>query len=174
MRAFKLLLCATVFICFILGTSAQAADVIKIGVVDFQRIFELSEGGKAAQDEIKKQGDQLTADLQGKNDELEEIRKRLEREALVMDKDMREEKERELRIKTNDFKLLERKYRDDIQSLNLRLVNRLQKEIIKHLEEIGKKEGYTLILEKKEAGVVYSPGAIDLTDKIIPLIPGTM
>ncbi len=174
MRTFKLLFSTMIFMFFFLGTFSNAAELNKIGFVDFQRIFELSEGGKAAQVEVKKQGEKLTAALQEKTDEIEEIKKRLEREALVMDKDMRDEKEREYRIKFNDFKLLERKYKDEIKGLNFRLVNRLQKEIIRLVEEIGKKEGYILILEKREAGVVYAPNAIDLTDRIIPLIKDTI
>jgi len=174
MRTFKLLLITAFFLVFFLGSFSNAAEVNKIGIVDFQRIFELSEGGKAAQAEVKKQGEKLTADLQERNDEIEEIKKRIEREALVMDKAMRDEKEREYRIKFNDFKLLEKKYKDEIKALNFRLVNRLQKEIVRYIEEIGKKEGYILILEKRESGVVYAPNAIDLTDRIIPLIKETI
>jgi outer membrane protein len=32
---------------------------------------------------------------------------------------------------------------------------------------MGKKEGFLLIIEKREAGVMYSPNTIDLTDQLI-------
>ena len=35
------------------------------------------------------------------------------------------------------------------------------------VEEIGKKERYTLIMERKVGGVMYAPSAIDITDKVI-------
>ena len=111
----------------------------------------------------------MEADLKEKGTELEELKKRLEREVLVMSKEMREEKEREFRIKINDFKSLEKRYKEEFKVLNNRLVNRIKKDVFELIEEMGKKEGYLLIIEKNEAGVLYSPAAIDITDKLIPL-----
>ena len=150
-------------------TVSYGADVAKIGVVDFQRILEVSSPGKSAQAKIKSQGEKMEADLKKEGAELEEIQKRLEREVLVMSKEMREEKEREFRIKINDFKSLEKKYKEEFKVLNNRLVNRIKKDVFELIEEMGKKEGYLLIIEKREAGVLYSPTAIDITDKLIPL-----
>ena len=84
-----------------------------------------------------------------------------------MSMEMREEKEREFRIKINDFKSLEKKYKEEFKVVNNRLVNRIKKDVFELIEEIGKKEGYLLIIEKHEAGVMYSPTAIDITDKLI-------
>lgn len=151
--------------------SSNAAEVNRIGIVDFQRILETSEAGKAALAEIKSEGQKMEATLKEKGGEIEELRKRLEREALVMDKAMRDEKEREYRIKVNDFKSLEKKYRDDFQVLNQRLVGRLQKEVFRLVENFGKTEGYLLILERRESGVLYVPKTVDITDQLIPLIP---
>ncbi len=81
----------------------MAASKIKIGVIDFQKILETSSAGKAAQVDIKKVGKQLEADLKKKETEIEAIKSRLDREALVMSREMREEKEREGRIKLNDY-----------------------------------------------------------------------
>ena len=148
-------------------TVSYGADVAKIGVVDFQRILEVSSAGKSAQAEIKSQGEKMETDLKKKGSELEELKKKLEREALVMSMEMREEKEREFRIKINDFKSLEKKYKEEFKVVNNRLVNRIKKDIFELIEEIGKKEGYLLIIEKHEAGVMYSPTAIDITDKLI-------
>jgi len=150
-------------------TVSYGADVAKIGVVDFQRILEVSSAGKSAQTEIKSRGEKMEADLKEKGTELEELKKRLEREVLVMSKEMREEKEREFRIKINDFKSLEKKFKEEFKILNNRLVNRIKKDLFELIEEMGKKEGYLLILEKREAGILYSPTVIDMTDKLIPL-----
>lgn len=148
-------------------TVSYGADVAKIGVVDFQRISEVSSAGKSALAEIKSQGEKMEADLRKKEGELEELKKRLERKAMVMSKEMREEKEREFRIKINDLRSIEKKYKEKLRSLNNRLVTRLKKDLYEIIEEIGRKEGYLLIIEKGEAGVVYAPISIDMTDKLI-------
>jgi outer membrane protein len=82
-----------------------------------------------------------------------------------MSKEKREEKEREIRIKLNDFKSLQKRYRTELQSLEKKLVNALLKDVSTLVEEIGKKEGYLLIIDN--TGVMYSPGSIDITDKLI-------
>jgi outer membrane protein len=147
---------------------ALAADVAKIGVIDFQKILETSAAGKAIQAELKSKNEMMAADLQKKGTEIENISKRLERESMVMSKEMREEKEREQRIKVNDFKSLQKKYRAELQKLQVELMQKLQTDLNAVTAEIGKKEGYLLIMDKR--GVVYAPTSVDLTDKIIQML----
>ena len=142
-----------------------AADVAKIGVIDLQKILETSAAGKSIQAELKKEKDKMEVDLKKKGAEIENIRKRLERESMVMGKEMREEKERESRIKINDFKTLQKKYRSDLQKLEGGLMNQLKIDIDEIVQEMGKKEGYLLIINK--FGVIYSPNSIDVTDNVI-------
>ena len=157
-----------VLVCVVfLGMSdfCLAADVAKIGVIDLQRVMEASSAGKAAQAQIKQQKDKMETDLKDKGAEIEQIRQRLEREAMVMSKESREEKEREARIKLNDFKTLQKRYRTELQQLEKRLVSQLRNDTITLVNEIGKKEGYLLIISR--VGVLYSPNTIDITDQLI-------
>lgn len=145
--------------------SVNAADVAKIGVANLQRVLEASNPGKSAQEEIKQQKDKMEQELKQKGGEIEELRKQLERDSMVMSKEKREEKEREVRIKLNDFKSLQKRYRTQLQNLEKKLVNALLKDVSTLVEEIGKKEGYLLIINN--TGVMYSPGSIDITDRLI-------
>jgi outer membrane protein len=156
---------STIIIIIFVSQHAFGADVAKIGVIDLQKILETSATGKFIQSELKKQKDKMEADLKKKGAEIENIRKRLERESMVMGKEKREEKERESRIKINDFKSLQKKYRSDLQKLEGKLMNELKDDIEEIVNEIGKKEGYLLIINK--LGVEYSPSSIDVTDNVI-------
>lgn len=167
MRTCKMVFVTTV-ICFcFLATSSYGADVAKIGIVDFQRILETSSAGKMAMAEINKRGKKMEADLKKKGGEIEAIKKKLEREALVMSKEMRGEKEREIRININDFKSMQKRYMGEFKEYEKRLISRIRKQVFDIIIRIGKKEGYLLILEKREAGVMYSPNTIDITDQLI-------
>jgi outer membrane protein len=139
--------------------------VAKIGVIDLQKVLETSTAGKTIQATLKKQKDKMESDLKTKGTEIEKISKRLERESMVMSKEMREEKEREQRIKINDFKTLQKKYRTDLQKLEVQLMNQLQKDVKELVDSIGKKNGYLLIVNKYT--VLYSPRSIDITDDLI-------
>ncbi len=166
MRIAKIVFIAISFIFFFAGYS-YSADVAKIGIIDFQRILETSSHGKLAQSEINKKGKKMETELKAKGAAIEELQKKLERDALVMSKEMREEKEREIRIKINDIKTLQKRYLSEFRELENRVVTRIKKDVLSLVEEIGKKEGYLLIIEK--AGVLYYPNAIDLTDKLIQI-----
>ena len=148
---------------------SYGADVAKIGVIDFQRILETSSAGKSADAEIKKQGKKMEIELRQKQKELQGLNNKLEREALVMSKGMREEKQREFRIRVNDLKLLEKKYNKEMKMLNRKLGKRMQDEVFELVAEFGKKEGFLLIVEKMAGGVVYSPQTIDITDQVIQI-----
>lgn len=150
-------------ICFVI--SSHAADVAKIGVVNVQRVLETSSAGKSAFAEIKKQKEIMEKELQKKKDEIDELRKQLEREAMVMSKEMREEKEREGRIKLNDFKTLQKKYIAELKESEKKFLNIIRADVSEIVERIGKKEGYLLIVNS--IGVLYAPTSIDITDQLI-------
>ncbi|MBC2710964.1 MAG: OmpH family outer membrane protein [Desulfosarcina sp.] len=165
MRSASKLIILTVLVIFFGGGSGFCADVAKVGVVEFQRLFENSDAGKEIKEKITTQGKKMEAELKEKGAEIEELKKRLEREALVMSKEMREEKEREFRIKVNDIKNLKNKYEMDLQGIQKKLMGGLQAATLEIIKEIGKSGGYLLIMDKR--GVLYSPSTIDITDEVI-------
>jgi outer membrane protein len=148
-----------------LSVPVQAAEGTRIAVVNLQTVLETSVAGKAAQEQLKTQRDKLEGDLKQKGNELQELEKRLQRDSMVMSKETREDKEREFRIKASDFQALQKKYRSDLQDLERQLMGDLQKDISALVSEIGKKEGYQLVISS--IGVLYSQPAIDITARLV-------
>ena len=165
MKGFFALIMAICLLCFV--GEGSGAEVAKIGIVDFQRVIDTSNVGKRSAGEIKGQGKKMEQVLKEKEAEVEELKKTLEQKALVMSQVAREEKERNLRMKTNDLVSLKKRYLDILKELNLKLSSRIKKDVFQIVEDLGKRGGYLLILEKQIGGVVYAPGAIDITDKVI-------
>ncbi len=100
-------------------------------------------------------------------EEIEDMKKNLEREALVISKEKSEEKQREIRIKINDFKTMQQNFTRQFKEMEVRLVYKIKNEIVELSQKVGKQEGYLLILEKNESGALYFPESIDITDKLI-------
>ncbi|GAB6905445.1 putative Outer membrane protein (Skp protein) [Desulfosarcina cetonica] len=145
--------------------TAFGADSVKIGLVDFQRLVDDSNAGKSIKAELNAKGKKMEAELKQKGSEIEALKKTLEREAMVMDKDMREQKERDFRIKIGDFKSLQKKYEGDLQELKNNLMRGLQEQTLQIIDDIGKSGGYLMILDKRS--VIYSRSNIDITDEVI-------
>lgn len=150
----------------VLVTSASAQD-IKIGYVDLQRALNDSEAGKKAKEEFKKQVDKLQVDLKKQKDQLDSLKDRLEKKALVMKEDERREMEKDYQRKLRDF---ERNYKDSQGELQLK-DNELTRDLLQELQaviaEYGKKGNYTVILELSSSSVLYGDPKVDLTDQII-------
>ncbi|MBF0302985.1 MAG: OmpH family outer membrane protein [Desulfamplus sp.] len=160
-------------VCFIsfmtvhgLVANANAAS-IKIGVVDFQKILTTSTYGKRATEELNRKGKGMEDDIKSKENELLNLQKQFEKDSVVMSKDKKEAKQKELRTKFNDFKTLRAKYMDEFKGMQATHFNKIRNDVLNITNEIGKKEGFTIIIEKNEGGMMYSDPSLDVTDKVI-------
>jgi outer membrane protein len=169
MRVWKMaLIFSTVFsITYLTLSDGFCADVAKIGTVSFQKILENSIAGKAAKKEITEEGQRMEADLKKNGDEVKVMQEQLEKDAAVMSKEAREEKKWQLDRKMDDFKALKVKYDRKIQEIQMRLVNKVRKEVLEIINAYGKKSGYLLIVEDITA--LYAPETLDITDQIIQI-----
>lgn len=155
---------STFFFFFFFVVSSGAID-FRVGIVDIQRIVDESSAGKRAQAEIKREGKKLEDELKSRRREIERLTKKLEREAAVMSREQRERKERDLNIKVYDFKATEKKSKEKFFKFQNQKLDRMREDILEIVKEIGRAEGYHLIMQK--AGVLYFTDAIDITDKLI-------
>jgi len=162
----KIALISMFFVLFAF-VNVQAKDAAKIGIVDFQKILDNSTAGKTAQAEINKKGEIMEAEIRKMGEEAEALKNNLEREAIVMSREAKEEKERELRIKITDLRVLQNKHMQTFKEAERDLVQKIQMEVTDLVREIAVKEGYQLILERRESGAVYFPDSMDITDQII-------
>ena len=109
----------------------------------------------------------LKAEVTKLEQEVKTLNDELQRKRMVLSKEKREEQEREIAHKISDLKLLEKNAREELGKLEQQILIDMQKEVFKIVQDIGKNEGYLLIVGKREAGVIYAPNAIDLTDRVI-------
>ena len=147
------------------GASAHAADGAKIGVVDFQKVLTESETGKKAQAEMQEKGKSMEAKLMAAGKEIESLSEQMSREAMVMNKEKRDEKQRELEIKKYDYQSLQKKYQAEFREEEGVKVDKIKNEIFRMAAKIGEKDGYVLIVEK--SAVIYYPKSVDITDQLI-------
>ena len=155
----------TVFICLMMSLPSFGADVAKIGVVSVQKILLTSSVGKMVKAQMNKKFREIQTVLTEKKNEIKTLRENLEREALVLSKEKQDEREREIRIKINDIKELQKKFENDMKRLNDRAVKRVRSDILNIVEEMGKKEGYLLVVSSEV--ILYSPTSNDITDQVI-------
>ena len=159
-RAWALALALTV-----LATPAWAE--LKIGIVDLQRALNESSAGKQAKDQFKVEFERVQSSLKHEKDELDRLKDDLEKKSAVLKEEQRrtlgedfERKQRDLRRKLEDSDAELRKKDTELTGVILR-------ELATVIQEIGKRDGYTLILENSASAVLYGADSIDVTDEVI-------
>ena len=144
-----------------------AEDFSKVGLIDLQRCLkESKEGQKVFQILKKKKGD-FQIRLDTKQGELLELRKELDKQAMMLSMDAQEGKKRTIDRKTRELEYLYKDLNEEMVRLQGKEKQRIFKELEKIIKKIGPEESYTLIMEKRAGGVLYSTESIDITDRVI-------
>lgn len=140
---------------------------MKIGIIDLQRAINKSRKGQAAKNLLTSQLEPMEKDLKSREAELEKLQKELETQGPMLSQEARAEKMRVLNQKFKDFQERYRKFREELQKGESQKMQPLVNAILQTANEIGRSQGYTIVLEGQKAGVVYAPESFDITDEVI-------
>lgn len=142
---------------------AQAAEGLKIGYVNTQRIFRDAPAAVKAQKKIESEFSKRDQDLQKIAKQLQSMQESLDKNSLTMSDSEKKQKEKDLGDLSREFQRKQREFRED---LNLRQ-NEENAAIIekanKAIKQIADSEKYDLILQD----VVWVSPRLDVTDKVI-------
>lgn len=149
--------------------SVKAADapVYKFGYVDFQRALNEVEEGKKAKATLKSEFEEKQKKLDLVQNELQAMKNDLDKQRLILSQDALKEKEENYRRKFMELQQKLATYKEELQMKEAQLTSNILAVIHKIINDIGQKEGYSLILEKSQEVVLYSPQDADLTSRVI-------
>ncbi len=142
-------------------------DRITIGVVDLDQAITSTNEGRAAREEFdrkKRQAEQRIIPLMEQyREELQE----LEAKKFVLSDDARFQKQLDLAELQNRIENHRKEMEGQLQVDRERLIGPLRTKLVKIVEEVGREEGFSLILHRNSPGIMYSKEALDVTDLII-------
>ena len=164
----KCFLCSSIIMVILLAYNiVLGEDFVRIGLVDMQRCLNRSKEGQKAVKLLKKKDDVLKRQLDTKQKELLELRRELEKQAMMLSMDAQEDKRRLIERKTRELEYLYKDLNEEMRRAQKKEEKRVLKEIGKVIEKIGSEENYTLIIEKRAGAVLYRVKSIDITEKVI-------
>lgn len=140
---------------------------VKIGIVDLQRALNESASGKRAKEQFKVEFDRMQNSLKGEKDRLDRLKEELDKQSVVLKDEERKNKADEFERKRRD---LRRKLEDsdaELRKKDSELTGDILKELAVVIQEIGQRDGYTVILENSSSSVLYGAKSIDVTDEVI-------
>ncbi len=152
----------------VVANNSFAAE-LKIGYVDLNKALNDSKRGREAKAELEA----LVREKQSQIDELEKKinnqRAEFEKQAGALSEQARQEKQSQIEKAIQDYQRLVQEAQSEIEKKRRDLTTNIIKELKDIIEEIGKKEGYAIILESSEGLILYSKEGLDLTNRIIKI-----
>ncbi len=145
----------------------QAADVVKIGVIDLQTAINDSKKGQGAKAALVKKFEKRQNELSTRESELQKMQEDLERQSAMLSPEAKYEKEKTLKRKMRDFQDIYRDYSEQMKKDEMESTQPIVEGILLEAHNYGKENGFTLILEAKKAGVLYVPDSMDITAEVV-------
>lgn len=146
---------------------AGATGALKIGYIDVQRVLARSAAGVAAREQLEKERATIQKDMDGRRQELEKLRDEIEKKGALMTADARREKQEQFDRKRRDAARAADDYQKELEKKEGQLLQKVLVEVGGVIEKVGKEKNYYMIVEKRNAGVLYAATDADLTDEII-------
>lgn len=150
---------------FVLLLPAVASAQVKIGFIDVQRAISESAAGKRAKDRFQAQVKKAEADLLKEKNELERLKAELDKKGPLLKDDERRNLEGDLQRRYVTYQRSMSDQQQDLRQKEGEMTADILKELEKIVNEVGKAEKFTLILERSQ--ILYSDQGIDITNKVI-------
>lgn len=152
--------------------SAAVAQAGKVAVIDVQRLVTDSVAGKEALARLKKLQDDKIAEGKAKNDDIDNLRKRLNEGRLSLADDKISELEKQLEEKVTGLRRFQEDAERDFNKSRETTFGEIERRVFPVIEKVGKEGGYSFIFNKFQSGLLYADDAADITDQIIQRFDG--
>lgn len=149
-----------------IGSSALATD-IKIGYVDMKKAIQETSTGKKAKKELEAEFKTKSEQFKKKEADINKMKEDLEKKAAALSDEARNKKAQELQTEMLKF---QREVSEVQQAMALKernLTNPILEKIQEIIDQIAKKDNYTVIVEKNDQIVLWAKKDIDLTDMVV-------
>lgn len=147
--------------------TVSAADNVKIAYVDLRRALNETTEGKAAMSKLAKLKDKLQKKIEKEEKKIMEMKQTLEKQQNILNKDAMQKKVEEYYRMVNELQQSYMRFQKELTTKEADLTQGILSKMQKILAEIGKTEGYTMIMDMSSGAVVWGPAHLDLTDRLI-------
>lgn len=153
------------FLTLLCVPAVGAQERVKIGFIDIQRAISDSNAGKRAKERFQAQVKKAEAELLKEKTELERLKADLDKKGPLMKEEERRNLEADLQRRFVNYQRTMTDQQQELRQKEGALTGDILKELEKIVNEIGKSDKFTLILERNQ--ILYSDQGIDVTNKVI-------
>lgn len=144
--------------------AAPAMAEVKIGVVDYARLFDESPQAKALKDALNAEfGPRVQALVQSEQG-LKARSEKFQKDSATMTADQKSKAEKDLRDGLRDLERKKGELQDDSNAKRQEEMNKLQRTLIGEVREYAKAQNFDLVIAD---GVIYHTATVDITPQVL-------
>jgi len=148
---------------------AQSATALKIGVFDANRVSEETDEGKKIAAKLQAFGEKKKAELAAKEKEINDLRAQLDSQNLSLSPERLQQMQKDVQRKGLELQQAQEAARSEFQIEVSEAQNKFQDQLIRVINQFGRDEGFTLVLERSTGGVAFASESIDVTTAIVDM-----
>ena len=146
---------------------AQSAPALKVGVFDANRVSEETDEGKRIAAKLSAFGEKKKAELSAKEKEISDLRAQLDSQNLSLSPEKLQQMQKDVQKKGLELQQAQEAARSEFQIEVSEAQNKFQEQLIRVINQFGRDEGFTLVLERSTGGVAFASESIDITTAIV-------
>ncbi len=147
---------------------AHAAE-LKIAYVDLQRAFAEVDEGRTAKARLEQIRDAKQKDIDKEQEALKKEKETYEKQMGTMTAETRAQQGSELQKKFLDLQQRFEKGRADLAQNERETLGGILAKMQPIITSIAQRDGFTMVFEKTDSGLLYAPPSLDLTNELIRL-----
>lgn len=141
-----------------------AAQEVKIGVVNVPVLMEQAPQAKVAMDALQEEFAPRQRNIIAKQQELEDLSEKVQRDIAVMGETERANAERDLRDLQRDVQRMQTEFREDLNLRRNEELGNLQRSLLKEVQDYAESQGFDLVVGD---GVLYASSAVNITESVL-------
>ena len=150
-----------------MAAAMPAAAQAKVAVIDVQRVVTESDPGKEVMQKLRALSDAKAQQGQTLQKELAALQDQFNKQRFTVSEQRQAEMSKEIEDKQIAIKRFQDDAQRELQDAQRRELGGLEERILPIINQIGQTDGYTLIFNKFQSGLVYADEAVDVTDRVI-------
>ncbi len=166
MRVHKAIVLLAAFAILLAGTAATD-EAVKLGIVDIDQAISSTEEGKAAREEFARKQREAEGKLKPMYERYRSLEEDIKAKKFVLSDEALFQKQLDLAEMRNEIQSKVKEMEGQLQVDQRRLEGPLTAKLIDIIEDIGKSQGFTLIMRRGAPGILYTREALDITDTVI-------
>ena len=166
MRVYKAVVLLALAALLAWGTAANDQP-FKVGVVDIDQAVSSTDEGRAAREEFARKQREAEGKIQPLLDRYKALEEELKAKKFVLSDDALFQKQLDLVEMRNQIQGKMKELEGQMQVDQKRLEGPLIQKLSEIIEDVGKSQGFTMIIRRGAPGFLYTREALDITDLVI-------